>query len=544
MQSSLETGRIHALMERLNAKNPLRVASCYETCPAQQQHQQVPPRATETCIDRSAPSRSQLDSIQVLLNRLQYNFLPQTFFSLEKNRPFYRIAGTAKEILQESLPIRCLEATFLALYLSCHLKDVERFPISFKSRANNTGLTHRHIVLGIKHKGQYGALGLSRSPLLMNKPLIYKNITELINTYAQCYQQVGHLLVSFKLGLFVTHDQYSKVIPCWRFVSLTPSAQMVTSLQDCCVKTATTVEHFELLLPVVSDQYHKLGACTTPPCGMEILSPASATTSTLGASLLSKPPSSAPGQVVEHAQQDPDEDVSDSEENQRRISCLIAMSSPFSPLLNPASDSAAAGRSKFSSRLRRTVHENPFEGTHEAAGCSGASAAVAGTPTSRRSRSVPASRRPSRNVSLSNTPSTPPAPSELLVDGESNSSEVPRQPSIGTERANAFLDKIELQPPPQRTESLFTSQIPPTEPQKPRSAQSFPHSRATNSSETQSPPTRSSVARATGTASSEKTGASTPTKISSKAHVLQEASGPKSKLLPKSASHGTLLVQL
>lgn len=500
---SIETARIHALMERLNAKNPARLTCSYDTPVATpsagaSSAPPVPPRASEASIDRSAPSSSQLDSIQVLLNRLQYNFLPQTFFTLEKNRAFYRIAGTAKEILQESLPIRCLEATFLALHLSCPLRDVERFPISFKSRASKTGQTHRHIVLGVKHKGLYGALGLSRSSLLMNKPFLYKSIVELLEVYCQCYQQVGHQLVSFKLGLFVTHDPYSKIIPCWRFLSLTPT-QPFHRIQDC-IKTSTTVEHFELLLPVMSDQYLKLhsgigGAqmfdTIAPPTPASHGPSVASASSTVKPS--SAPPTGPPGQPPLLPPPvmipDNDDDVSDSDENQHRIGCVLAMSSPFSPLLHPAATTNDQGRSRFSSRLRRAVHENPFE----TSGAMSSTATTANTPTSRRSRTVPPSRR-TKGADASTTGAPPAQTIERDAINEDDVGPLQRQPSMGTERANAFLDLIDLPPlpaPPRSSSepSLITASSaatlrPPTEPPEPRSAQSFKHVRLTHSSET------------------------------------------------------------
>jgi hypothetical protein len=451
MQASLETGRIHSLMERLNSKNPVKIASCYGTV-STSLPPEAPARVSENAIDRSAPSSSQLDSVQALLNRLQYNCLPQTFFCLEKNRPFYRIAGTAKEILQESLPIRCLEATFLALHLTCPLKDVERFPISFKSRAS-TGQTHRHIVLGVKHRGLYGALGLSRSLLLMNKPIIYKSIGELLNTYISCYQQVGHQLISFKLGLFVTHDPYSKVTPCWRFISLTPS-QPCLNVQDC-VKTATTVEHFELLLPVLSDQFLRLGSVAGDSSMTPVSSPASVATP----SSYTKPPFSPSATSCSPTTQADDDEVSDSEENQRRISCVIAMSSPFSPLsssTSAAAQSTTDQRSKFSSRLRRAVHENPLDG------CGSTSCDL---PTSRRSRTVPASRR-SRNSSTSEVTSVTPPPvvskstgkDPMPVDQKNVDVHASSLRELSEERiANEFLDKINLEPSPACAPPLMCS---------------------------------------------------------------------------------------
>lgn len=84
---------------------------------------------------------------------------------------FTRLMESAKEIIRESLPIKCLEAVVLALYLTSPLTSVQRFAIGFKSKFN--GLYHRHIVLGVHWNGSYGALGMSRRKTLMYKPLTY-----------------------------------------------------------------------------------------------------------------------------------------------------------------------------------------------------------------------------------------------------------------------------------------------------------------------------------------------------------------------------------
>lgn len=45
----------------------------------------------------------------------------------------HRLMETAKEIIRESLPIKCLEAVMVALYLTVPLTTVQRFTIGFKS---------------------------------------------------------------------------------------------------------------------------------------------------------------------------------------------------------------------------------------------------------------------------------------------------------------------------------------------------------------------------------------------------------------------------
>lgn len=78
---------------------------------------------------------------------------------------------SAKEIIKESLPIKCLEAVVLTLYLTSPLTALQRFAIGFKSKFG--GLYYRHIVLGVYWNSVYGALGISRRTTLMYKPFSY-----------------------------------------------------------------------------------------------------------------------------------------------------------------------------------------------------------------------------------------------------------------------------------------------------------------------------------------------------------------------------------
>lgn len=84
----------------------------------------------------------------------------------------YRLMENAKEIISESLPIKCLEAVILALYLTAPLTNLHRFAVGFKSHFK--GLYYRHVVLGVSDNSSYGALGLSRREDLMYKTLQYK----------------------------------------------------------------------------------------------------------------------------------------------------------------------------------------------------------------------------------------------------------------------------------------------------------------------------------------------------------------------------------
>ena len=75
---------------------------------------------------------------------------------------------TAKEMIKESLPIKCLEAVILGIYLTNGVPGLERYPLSFRSVFGSN--VHRHVVLVVSWNGLYGALGMSRREDLMYKP--------------------------------------------------------------------------------------------------------------------------------------------------------------------------------------------------------------------------------------------------------------------------------------------------------------------------------------------------------------------------------------
>lgn len=108
----------------------------------------------------------------------------------------YRLMDNAREIIAESLPIKCLEAVVLGLYLTSSLLHTQRLCISFKTSFR--GHTYRHVVLGVQHKAQYGALGMSRRSDLMYKSLQYK---VRMNTSCDCGSLYG--------GRWVLHKRNS-----------------------------------------------------------------------------------------------------------------------------------------------------------------------------------------------------------------------------------------------------------------------------------------------------------------------------------------------
>ena len=118
------------------------------------------------------------------------------------------ISKCAKEIIQAAMPIQCVEATFLAIYLSSILTQVDRIPLSFKSRLIGTTSrsVFRHIVLVVRYQNKFGALGISRRSSLMWKDVRFDSLYELIMEFRDSYRMVSHELLAIYLGLPIPHD--------------------------------------------------------------------------------------------------------------------------------------------------------------------------------------------------------------------------------------------------------------------------------------------------------------------------------------------------
>ncbi|XP_053239185.1 tubulinyl-Tyr carboxypeptidase 2 isoform X1 [Podarcis raffonei] len=167
-----------------------------------------------------------LQAIQNYMKMLQYNHTGTQFFEIRKSRPLSGLMESAKEMTRESLPIKCLEAVILGIYLTNGQPSVERFPISFKSHFS--GNNFHHVVLGIYFNGRYGSLGMSRRSELMDKPLIFRTLSDLIFEFEESYKKYLHSVKKVKIGLYVPHEPHSFQPIEWRQLVLNVS-KMVRS---------------------------------------------------------------------------------------------------------------------------------------------------------------------------------------------------------------------------------------------------------------------------------------------------------------------------
>lgn len=140
----------------------------------------------------------------------------------------------------------CLDAVHPS-YLTNGQPSVERFPISFKTHFS--GNYFHHVVLGIYCNGRYGSLGMSRRSDLMDKPLTYRTLSDLIFEFEDSYKKYLHSVKKVKIGLYVPHEPHSFQPIEWKQLVLNVSKMMRTEVRK-------ELEKF------ARDMRMKVGLCT------------------------------------------------------------------------------------------------------------------------------------------------------------------------------------------------------------------------------------------------------------------------------------------
>lgn len=148
----------------------------------------------------------QMEAVQQYVESFEYNYSGKPFFKLVKSKGTKHIYASAMSLMEAALPIQCVEAVFISLYLTSPLRSLVRIPVSFKSR--HKGNSHRHIVLTVfdKSNNRWGALGLSRRSNLMYKPLVFNSLVDLIREFERSYESCFHRLTKVYLSEPLTHD--------------------------------------------------------------------------------------------------------------------------------------------------------------------------------------------------------------------------------------------------------------------------------------------------------------------------------------------------
>lgn len=105
----------------------------------------------------------------------------------------------------------------------------------------------RHIVLAVRHPGTglWGAIGLSRRAELMDKPLKFASLADLMADYVASYGCWWHTVLRIRIGLPVPHDaMYEGMVSGWNMRVLVFNER--TRELSCCDISSQTISACEL----------------------------------------------------------------------------------------------------------------------------------------------------------------------------------------------------------------------------------------------------------------------------------------------------------
>ncbi len=176
--------------------------------------------ATPNFDKKGRTMKERICQVQDYVNEFEYNHTGTRYFSVRKDRGMVKVTDTAKKIMTQALPIQCLEAVFLASYLTVNFNNLDRIPISFKSRVKGVNRHFRHIVMAVRFGKKWGAIGLSRKDTLAYKELKYRSLSDLILDYREAYKLCWHTLEKIYIGFPFSHDPYSSSNINWRILNL------------------------------------------------------------------------------------------------------------------------------------------------------------------------------------------------------------------------------------------------------------------------------------------------------------------------------------
>jgi hypothetical protein len=167
-------------------------------------------------------NQEKTEKIQEYINKLQYNHTGMQFFDIRKERPIAGLMDIARKIIDECLPIKCLEAVILSIYLTNEINTLEKFSISFKTCSNKK--IHRHVVLGLYcHKtSKFGTVGISRRSELSYKPLKFETLSDLLNDFICTYSKFMHKVKRIRMGSPIPNVNRSYESIDWNCLNVFP----------------------------------------------------------------------------------------------------------------------------------------------------------------------------------------------------------------------------------------------------------------------------------------------------------------------------------
>lgn len=91
---------------------------------------------------------------------------------------------------------------------------------------------YSHIILAIRHRRKWGAIGISRIDTLMNKNMIYDSLAALVKEFENSYKKCWHEVVNVSVGLPFSHDDISECPIQWKVLKLSLQTLLWEDISD------------------------------------------------------------------------------------------------------------------------------------------------------------------------------------------------------------------------------------------------------------------------------------------------------------------------
>lgn len=214
-----------------------------------------PPLPQLPDLGASVPIQERIKRVQEFIESFEYNYTGRPFVQMKKSRGMAHICSVSKQLMQEALPIQCVEAVFLGVYLTAGMEQLERVPLSFKTKFLR-GTVHQHIILALNYGGSWGAVGISRRPGLMNKDMCFPCLSSLVEEYRRSYEACFHKLLTIYIGLPFSHNLLTDDPIKWR-------ATKVRVFDQDPQKVAGRIDNFECTMRSSRDHFLRTGSLPT-----------------------------------------------------------------------------------------------------------------------------------------------------------------------------------------------------------------------------------------------------------------------------------------
>lgn len=124
VSSPKSSSKLSVNLSKLELLSDQELAEALKNIVGNQNLPRLPYPQTPSFMRSKQSTQNKIREIQSFINEFQYNHTGQNYVKKRRDRGAQHIMITAKELIREALPIQCVEAVFIAIYLTADLDEV------------------------------------------------------------------------------------------------------------------------------------------------------------------------------------------------------------------------------------------------------------------------------------------------------------------------------------------------------------------------------------------------------------------------------------